>query len=177
MRGGGLGGEGELDAAGGVALVAGRALQAAVVVQVAGAGCALAVQLSMGELDAFHVHLDLCCVPGHTHTHRERPPLIKAVPPPPTAGAGRALSVLLTLVRVGALGAEGGAHAVRAYPVPLRRASPGHSATAAPAPQELQLTLQVPLLALQRVQLVLALLIRLFKFLVHGRRHGGDGEK
>lgn len=68
---GGLGGEGELDAAGGVALVAGRALQAAVVVQVAGAGCALAVQLSMGELDAFHVHLDLCCIPGQTH--RERP--------------------------------------------------------------------------------------------------------
>lgn len=67
---GGLGGEGELDAAGGVALVAGRALQAAVVVQVAGAGCALAVQLSMGELDAFHVHLNLCCAPGRRERER-----------------------------------------------------------------------------------------------------------
>lgn len=112
---------------------------------------------------------------AHQDTHTGREPF-QAAPPLPTAGAGRALSVLLTLVRVRALGAEGGAHAVRAYPVPLRRASPGHSATAS-APQELQLTLQVPLLALQRVQLVLALLIRVFKFLVHGRRHGGVGEK
>lgn len=56
-----LGGEGKFDAAGGVALVAGHALQAAVVVQVAGAGCAHTVQLSMGELRAFYVHLDLLC--------------------------------------------------------------------------------------------------------------------
>lgn len=56
-----LGGEGDFDTAGGVALVAGHALQAAVVVQVAGAGCAHAVELSMGELGAFYVHLDLFC--------------------------------------------------------------------------------------------------------------------
>lgn len=56
-----LGGEGKFDAAGGVALVAGHALQAAVVVQVAGAGCAHTVQLSMGELCAFHIHLNLLC--------------------------------------------------------------------------------------------------------------------
>jgi len=56
---GALGGEGKFDTAGGVALVAAHALQAAVVVQVAGAGCAHTVQLSMGELRAFHVHLDL----------------------------------------------------------------------------------------------------------------------
>lgn len=59
-----LGGKGKFDAAGGVALVAGHALQAAVVVQVAGAGCAHTVQLSMGELRAFYVHLDLLCGPG-----------------------------------------------------------------------------------------------------------------
>lgn len=63
-EGGALGGEGEFDTAGGVALVAGHALQAAVVVQVAGAGRAHAVQVSMGELRAFHVHLDLLCRPG-----------------------------------------------------------------------------------------------------------------
>lgn len=56
-----LRGEGKFDAAGGVALVAGHALQAAVVVQVAGAGCAHTVQLSMGELCAFHIHLNLLC--------------------------------------------------------------------------------------------------------------------
>lgn len=59
-----LGGEGKFDTAGGVALVAGHALQAAVVIQVAGAGCAHTVQLSMGELRAFHVHLNLLCSPG-----------------------------------------------------------------------------------------------------------------
>lgn len=59
--GGALGGEGKFDAAGGVALVTGHALQTAVVVQVAGAGCAHTVQLSMGELRAFHVHLNLLC--------------------------------------------------------------------------------------------------------------------
>lgn len=160
---GGLGGEGELDAAGGVALVAGRALQAAVVVQVAGAGCALAVQLSMGELDAFHVHLNLCCAPGR----RDREKSLQDVPPPPLPGP-RWSALVLTLVRVGVPGAEGGAHAVRAYPLPLRRACRGRSAAA--APQELQLTLEVPLLALQRIQLVLALLICLFKFLVEGGR-------
>lgn len=58
---GALGGEGKFDAAGGVALVTGHALEAAVVVQVAGAGCAHTVQLSMGELRAFHVHLNLLC--------------------------------------------------------------------------------------------------------------------
>lgn len=56
-----LGGEGKFDAAGGVALVAGGALQAAVVVQVAGAGHAHAVELSMGELGALYVDLDLFC--------------------------------------------------------------------------------------------------------------------
>lgn len=56
-----LGGEGKFDTAGGVALVAGHALQAAVVVQVAGAGRAHTVQLSMGELCAFHIHLDFLC--------------------------------------------------------------------------------------------------------------------
>lgn len=60
-RRGALGGEGKFDTAGGVALVAGHALQAAVVVQVAGAGRAHTVQLSMGELRAFHVYLDLLC--------------------------------------------------------------------------------------------------------------------
>ena len=59
-----LGAEGQLDAAGGVALVAGQALQAAVVVQVAGAGRADAVQLSVGELCAFHVHLNLLLCKG-----------------------------------------------------------------------------------------------------------------
>lgn len=56
-----LGGEGKFDTAGGVALVAGHALQAAVVVQVAGAGRAHTVQLSMGELCAFYVYLDFLC--------------------------------------------------------------------------------------------------------------------
>lgn len=59
--GGALGGEGKFDAAGGVALITGHALEAAVVIQVAGAGCAHTVQLSMGELRAFHVHLNLLC--------------------------------------------------------------------------------------------------------------------
>lgn len=59
-----LGVEGKFDTAGGVALIAGHALQAAVVIQVAGAGCAHTVQLSMGELCAFHVHLNLLCMPG-----------------------------------------------------------------------------------------------------------------
>lgn len=57
-----LGGEGKFDTAGGVALIAGHALQAAVVIQIAGAGCADAVQLSMGELCTFHVHLDLLLI-------------------------------------------------------------------------------------------------------------------
>lgn len=70
-RCGALGGEGKFDTAGGVALVAGHALQAAVVVQVAGAGCAHTVQLSMGELRAFHVHLDLLCSRGRRGEQRE----------------------------------------------------------------------------------------------------------
>lgn len=61
---GALGGEGKFDTAGGVALVAGHALQAAVVVQVAGAGRAHAIQLSMGELCAFHIHFDFLCIPS-----------------------------------------------------------------------------------------------------------------
>lgn len=64
LRLGVLGGEGKFDTAGGVALVTGHALQAAVVIQVAGAGCAHTVQLSMGELCAFHVHLNLLCGRG-----------------------------------------------------------------------------------------------------------------
>lgn len=64
-RGGGggeaLGGEGQFDAAAGVALITRCALQATVVVQVTGAGRAHAVQLSMGELSTFHIHLDLLC--------------------------------------------------------------------------------------------------------------------
>lgn len=43
----------------------------AVVVQVAGAGCAHAVQLSMGELRAFHVHLNLLCSRGRRRGQRE----------------------------------------------------------------------------------------------------------
>lgn len=125
--GGALGGEGKFDAAGGVALVTGHALEAAVVVQVAGAGCAHTVQLSMGELRAFHVHLNLL------------------------------------LIRVRAVGAEGGAHTVHAYPLSLPWAVLGCSTTA--STQQLQLTLKVPLLALQRLQLVLALPVHLFKFL------------
>lgn len=124
---GALGGEGKFDTAGGVALVAGHALQAAVVVQVAGAGCAHTVQLSMGELRAFHVHLDLL------------------------------------LVRVRAVGAEGGAHTIHAYPLPLPWAALGCSTAA--APQQLQLALEVSLLPLQGLQLVLALPVCLFKFL------------
>lgn len=88
---GALGREGEFDTAGGVALVAGHTLQAAVVVQVAGAGRAHTVQLSMGELRAFHVHLDLL------------------------------------LVRIRAVRAEGGAHAVHAYPLALSGAALGSS--------------------------------------------------
>lgn len=60
-----LGGEGQLDAAGGVALVAGRALATAVVVQVAAAGAAGPVALPVEELPALHVHLDLLCR-GHS---------------------------------------------------------------------------------------------------------------
>lgn len=71
-----------------------------------------------------------------------------------------------TLVGVGAVGAEGGAHAVHAYPLALGRAL----GAAAAAPQQLQLALQVPLLALQGLQLVLALPVRLFKFLLGERR-------
>lgn len=119
-----LGGEGEFDAAGGVALITGHALQAAVVVQVAGAGCTHTVQLSMGELRAFHVHLNLF------------------------------------LVRVGAVRAQGGAHTVHAYPLALHGAGGAHS-----SPQQLELALEVPLLTLQGLQLILALPVRLFKFL------------
>lgn len=67
-----LGGEGKFNTAGRVALVASHALQAAVVVQVAGAGCAHTVQLSMGELRAFHVHLDLFCGRGWIDGQRGR---------------------------------------------------------------------------------------------------------
>lgn len=122
-----LRGEGKFDTAGGVTLVAGHALQAAVVVQVAGAGRAHTVQLSMGELRAFHVHFNLL------------------------------------LVRVGAVRAERGTYAVHAYPLPLPWAALGCSTAA--SPQQLQLALEVPLLALQRLQLVLALPVRIFKFL------------
>lgn len=62
-----LGGKGKFDTAGGVALITGHALQAAMVIQVAGAGCAHTVQLSMGELRAFYVHLDLLCSRGQTN--------------------------------------------------------------------------------------------------------------
>lgn len=51
-----------LDAAGRVTLIARQALQAAVVVQVAGAGCARTVQLSMRKLCALYVHLNLFLV-------------------------------------------------------------------------------------------------------------------
>lgn len=120
----GLGAEGQFEAAGGVALIAGQALQAAVVVQVAGAGGAHTVQLSMGELSALYVHLDLLLV-----------------------GVGA----------VGALGAEGGAHAVGAYPLPL-------PVSTAP-PQEVQLPAKVPLLPLQILQLILRLPISVLQFL------------
>lgn len=119
-----LGGKGEFDAAGGVALVTGHALQAAVVVQVAGAGCTHTVQLSMGELRAFHIHLNLL------------------------------------LVGVRAVRAQGGAHTVHAYPLALHGAGGADS-----APQQLELALEVPLLTLQGLQLILALPVRLFKFL------------
>lgn len=69
---GALGGEGKFDTAGGVALVAGHALQAAVVIQVAGAGRAYTVQLSMGELCAFHVHFNLLCSRAQRDGRRER---------------------------------------------------------------------------------------------------------
>ena len=74
-----------------------------------------------------------------------------------------AVSVLLTWVRGGALGADSGAHAVHAYPVPL----PGPLSSL----QQVQLALQVTLLSLQRLQLVLALTVCLFKFLI------GQGER
>lgn len=119
-----LGGKGQFDAAGRVALVASHALQAAVVVQVAGAGCTHTVQLSMGELCAFHIHLNLL------------------------------------LVGVGAVRAQGGAHTVHAYSLTLHGAGGVDS-----APQQLELTLEVPLLTLQGLQLILALPVRLFKFL------------
>ena len=77
-------------------------------------------------------------------------------------------AVSLTLVRVRAVGAEGGAHAVHAYPLALPRAALGCSTAA--SPQQLQLALEVPLLALQRLQLVLALPVCLFKFLLRRRR-------
>lgn len=67
-----LRGEGKFDTAGGVTLVAGHALQAAVVVQVAGAGRAHTVQLSMGELRAFHVHFNLLCSRARSDGRRER---------------------------------------------------------------------------------------------------------
>lgn len=76
---------------------------------------------------------------------------------------------LLTLVRVRAIGAEGGAHTVHAYPFPLPRAALCYS-TAAAAAQQLQLALEVPLLTLQRLQLVLTLPVHLFKFLVREER-------
>lgn len=74
------------------------------------------------------------------------------------------------MVRVRAVGAEGGAHTVHAYPFPLCWAALGCSTAA--SPQQLQLPLEVPLLALQRLQLVLALPICLFKFLLIRRRMG-----
>lgn len=83
-------------------------------------------------------------------------------------------AALLTLVRVRAVGAEGGAHTVHAYPLPLSWAALGGSTTA--SPQQLQLALEVPLLTLQRLQLVLALPVCLFKFLT-GESEGGDREK
>lgn len=54
-----LGGKGLFKTAGGVALVAGQALPTVVVFQVTAAVGADTVQLSMGEVSAFHVHLDL----------------------------------------------------------------------------------------------------------------------
>lgn len=72
------------------------------------------------------------------------------------------------MVRVRAVGAEGGAHTVHPYPLPLPRAALGCSTAA--SPQQLQLALEVPLLALQRFQLVLALPVCLFKFLVRTER-------
>lgn len=74
------------------------------------------------------------------------------------------------MVRVRAVGAEGGAHTVHAYPFPLCWAALGCSTAA--SPEQLQLPLEVPLLALQRLQLVLALPICLFKFLLIRRRMG-----
>lgn len=78
------------------------------------------------------------------------------------------LKTLLTLVRIRAVRAEGRAHAVHTYPLALPRAALGCSTTA--SPQQLQLTLEVPLLTLQRLQLVLALPVRLFKFLIGSKR-------
>lgn len=72
------------------------------------------------------------------------------------------------MVRVGAVGAEGGTYAVHTYPLPLPWAGLGYSTAA--SPQQLQLALEVPLLTLQRLQLVLALPVRIFKFLVKGKQ-------
>jgi len=58
---GALGGEGKFDTAGGVALVTGHALQAAVVVQVTCTTGANTVHFSMGELSAFHVDFNFLC--------------------------------------------------------------------------------------------------------------------
>lgn len=74
------------------------------------------------------------------------------------------------MVRVGAIGAEGGAHTVHAYPFALPRAALAYSTVA--SPQQLQLALEVPLFALQRLQLVLTLPVRFFKFLVKAERKG-----
>lgn len=76
------------------------------------------------------------------------------------------------MVRVGAVRAERGTYAVHAYPLPLPWAALGCSTAA--SPQQLQLALEVPLLALQRLQLVLALPVRIFKFLVRGKREGEE---
>lgn len=70
--------EGQFETTGGVSLVAGQALPAVVVIQVAGAD---AVHLPLGELCAFHVNLHVLSVPllgavrhGAQGVHREPVP-------------------------------------------------------------------------------------------------------
>lgn len=113
MEAGGSGGEGHFYTAGGVALVAGGALPAAVVVQITRTTGAYAVHFSMGELGAFHVHFNLLCP-------KTRAWSVKSFDTNDTVGFFlNSGEQQLTSVRLGAVGVDAGAQAVRADPLPV----------------------------------------------------------
>lgn len=132
----------------GVALVAAHALQAAALVRVAGAAAA-PVEVCGQGVGALHIHVNLFCKQKANSITRS------SVGPPDAVQrcAG------LTSIRVGALRGHGGADAVGADPLTA---------------QLLQLPLQVPLLALQLLNLVEGSPVVVLELLQRGR-NGWNG--